>query len=138
MPKELEQMRDSINGFDYVDDNDFAETIHCAMIETFDRCYEAMSKDYVKKEFMNNPWREGYRTAREEFEQSHVLLADVQILLDALKPLANIPVDDFRDSKPLDPDRTLMGWNEYLLKVGHVMSARKALEAFAARINIKV
>lgn len=128
MPKELEQMRDEIFSYHGCLTGDCPHEKQKQCFEViFESCFEAMSKDYVKKEFMNNPWREGYRTAREEFEQSHIPLADVQILLDALKFNSELVTwcSETNQKVPLT-----YGYG--------VENSRKALEEFAARINIKV
>jgi hypothetical protein len=46
--------------------------------------------------------------------------------LEALKPLANIPLEEFRHKHP---DQPLMGWNNHLLYVRDVYAARNVIAA---------
>ncbi len=50
----------------------------------------------------------------------------VSTLVDALRVLADIPVEDF--NKQGQPDFPLMVWNGHMLTVGHVLKAREAID----------
>ena len=78
------------------------------------------------------------RRQREEIasleKRLHLIGADrsdkdeqIKVLREALVVLADIPVEQFgKENSPLYP---LMGWNEHILLVDHVLKARSALKA---------
>jgi len=77
--------------------------------------------------------------SRQALEEALILLStagrELPALLDrierleaALKPLADIPLEEFLKRQPDDP---IMGWNNHYLRVRHVYEARAALNPTA-------
>ena len=80
----------------------------------------------AEKTFANRTW--GFFHAANDrgrlLAEVDRLTAGNEELRGALKPLADIPLEEFLKRKPDDP---IMGWNDHYLRVRHVYEARAAL-----------
>lgn len=65
-------------------------------------------------------------TTQEAHAENERLKRERDALADALKPLADIPVQEL--GKQNSPNQPLMGWNRHTIYVRDILNARAALE----------